>query len=219
MYMLCADLVDKRCLVVGGGAVATRKVEKLIKSGAAVTVVAPDSSIVLQRLAQEGRVRWLNRGFAPEDVEGMALVFAATDNHTVNAQVVKAAKASTVKGAWVNVADAPSEGDFSLPAIAARGDVTVSVSTDGASPALAAWLRDLVEEALPEGTQKLAELCRALRDGGIKPPDTGGWQKLFNSGILKDLAENDHAGVADKLDLTIGPGAVEVFNALMWEWK
>lgn len=219
MYTLCADLIGKRCLVVGGGAVATRKIEKLIKSGADVTVVAPDSSIVLQGLAEEGQLRWIKRVFAADDVAGMALVFAATDNHAVNAQVTKAAKASAGQGAWVNVADDPAEGDFSLPAVANRGEVTVTVSTDGASPALAAWLRDLLKEALPEGTEKLTELCRALRNEEVKPPDTEGWKKLFNSGILKDLAENDHTGAADKLNSTIGPRAVEVFNALMREKK
>ena len=216
MYTLCADLIGKRCLVVGGGDVATRKVEMLIKSGADVTVAAPDSSIVLRRLCQEGRVRLLEREFAPEDVDGMKLVFAATDDPSVNAEVTGAARKA---GAWVNVADAPAEGDFFVPAVVVRGDVTVSVSTDGASPALSAWLRDLVEDALPEGTEQLVELCRALRNEGVKPSDTGGWKKLFNSGILKDLAENDRKGAASKLESTIGPRAVEVFNELMREKK
>jgi precorrin-2 dehydrogenase/sirohydrochlorin ferrochelatase len=216
MYTLNVDLCGKRCLVVGGGAVATRKVETLIKSGADVTVTAPDSSIVLQGMAEEGRLRWEKRAFVASDVEGMTLVFAATDDPAVNLIVTRAAKE---EGAWVNVADAPAEGDFFVPAGLERGGVRVSVSTEGASPALAAWLRDRLNEALPEGVEQLAELCRALRSEGIKPNDTEGWKKLFNSGILRDLAQDDHDRVADKLNSTIGPRAVEVFLRSMRDKK
>lgn len=216
MYMLCAGLDGKRCLVVGGGNVATRKVTTLIKSGADVTVTAPDSSIVLRSMADAGTILLEQRHFISTDVKGMTLVFAATNDPSVNLNVAHAAKAA---GAWVNVADAPDEGDFSVPAVLELGEIKISVSTDGASPALSAWLRDRLDEALPEGVERLATLCRALRSEGVKPKDTEGWKKLFNSGILVDLAGNDDEGVAEKLELNIGPRAVEVFLRTIREKK
>lgn len=214
MYTLNALLGGKRCLVVGGGEVATRKVGNLIESGAHVTVTAPDFSVELLELGRQDKVELVERPFEPVDVEGMSLIFAATDDPATNAEVAAAARGA---GAWVNVADAPELGDFFVPASVKRGAVEVSVSTAGASPALAAWLRDLVGKALPKGVEELAELCRELRAKGAGPPDREGWKNLFNSGILTNFARGDREGVAFKLEVTLGRRAVEVYLAMKRE--
>jgi cobalt-precorrin 5A hydrolase/precorrin-3B C17-methyltransferase len=137
-------------LVVGGGAVGERKVAGLLAAGAAVRLISPQATAQLADWAEAGRIRWEARAYrAGELAEADApplLVFAATDQRAVNAQVASEAQA---QGRLCNVADVPEEGTFHLPALQREAGLTIAVSTDGTSPArarqvrdqLAAWLR------------------------------------------------------------------------------
>ena len=133
-YPVFLDLTGLPVLVVGGGPVALRKATGLFEAGAAVTVVAPD---VVDGVAEIATVE--RRAYATDDLTGMRLVFTATDDPAVNAQVAADARAA---GVFVNSADDPDNCTFILPAIARRGSLTVAVSTGGVSPALASRLRD-----------------------------------------------------------------------------
>jgi precorrin-2 dehydrogenase len=137
-------------LVVGGGPVAARKVAGLASAGATVRVVAPDITTDLER-AQVGEIH--QRPYEPGDLDGVRLVVTATGRPDVDAAV---AADATAAGIWVNAADQPDDCTFILPAVARNGPLTVAVSTDGESPALARRLRDRAAELLTDEAATLA---------------------------------------------------------------
>ena len=142
-YPIMLDLTDVPVLVVGGGRVAQRKVEGLLRARADVTVVAPRIDDGVRALP----VRLVERTYEPSDLEHVRLVITATDEAAVNAAVSADA---TRRGIWVNSADDPANCTFTLPAVARDGEVTVAVATGGASPALASHLRGEIEAWLGE---------------------------------------------------------------------
>ena len=160
MYPIVVRLQGRRCLVVGGGRVALRKVEGLMAAGALVSVVAPAVEEGIALLAREGVVTVEERPYRAEDVAGAWLVFAATDDPAVQQAVFDDAERA---GVWVNAADEPERCAFFLPAVHRRDPVLVAVSTQGASPALAGWLRDRLAAALPVRLEALVAALRAER--------------------------------------------------------
>jgi siroheme synthase-like protein len=142
-YPIMLDLTDVPVLVVGGGRVAQRKVEGLLRARADVTVVAPRIDDGVRALP----VRLVERTYEPSDLDHVRLVITATDEAAVNAAVSADA---TRRGIWVNSADDPANCTFTLPAVARDGEVTVAVATGGASPALASHLRGEIEAWLGE---------------------------------------------------------------------
>jgi siroheme synthase-like protein len=150
-YPIFVDLHEVPVVVVGGGRVGARKIDGLAAAGARVRLVARAVSDQVD-LAAVTDVR--RRDFVPEDLDGARLVITATGVGEVDAAVAAAARR---RGVWVNAADQPADCDFILPAIARAGRVAVAISTDGASPALAGWLRDRVAEQLTERVARLAD--------------------------------------------------------------
>lgn len=158
---LLMHVEGRRVVVVGGGGVAARKVATLLRSGADVTVVAPDLHAELRRLATEGAIRVEERLFrGGDDVDGAFLVFAATNDRAVNATVVEQARAA---GALSSSADDPSSSDFYSPSVARSGEIEVFISTGGASPALAAAIRGRIERAVGPEFDAIAAVLRHLR--------------------------------------------------------
>jgi siroheme synthase-like protein len=155
-YMVCLDLQDKRCLVVGGGRVATEKAAGLVAVGASVTVVAPELDEELTALP----VEVARRPFTASDVVGRFLVIAATNDRLVNRGVSAAARDRNIP---CNVADDPELCSFILPAVVREGPIVAGVSTGGASPALAQRLRDEIAELVTARHADLAERLAALR--------------------------------------------------------
>lgn len=150
--MACLDLRGRDCLVVGGGRVATEKVQGLLDCEARVTVVAPQVDDELRRLP----VRIVQRPFEAADAANRFLVIAATSDRAVNVEVAAAS-------GLCNVADDPELCNFILPAIVRRDPIVVGVSTGGASPALAQRIRrDIAELVGPEHAE-LARRLAALR--------------------------------------------------------
>ena len=141
-YPAFLDLRDRRCLVVGGGAVAERKVEALRDAGARVVVVSPTLTAALDALAAAGSIEHRARRFRRHDTRGCALVVAATGVGTVDDAVAAAARRVR---ALVNVVDRPAACDFILPSVLRRGDLQIAVSTGGKSPALAREIRRRLE--------------------------------------------------------------------------
>jgi len=205
-YPLFAKLTDKPCLVVGGGAVGERKVEDLRLAGARVTVISPELTPHLAELAGAGKIRHLAEAFREEQVAGMALVMAATDDPEVNARVSAAAQA---RGIWVNVADAPEFCTFIVPAQVRRGDLTVAISTGGASPALARKLREELQEHFgPEYLPYLALLkavrVRLLEDRRGQPENARLFHRLVDSPLLEAVARGDRARIVALLGEVLG---------------
>lgn len=158
LYPLALKLSGRRCLVVGGGAVAGRKVASLLECGADVVVVAPDATDQIRAWAASRRIKLMDRPFEPSDVAGALIVIAATDDSRVNSAVADAARAS---GALVNVVDVPDLCDFYVPASVTRGDLQITISTGGSSPALAKRIRiDLERQFGPEYESYLELLAR-----------------------------------------------------------
>ena len=159
LYPIFLNLDGKRCVVVGGGAVANRKARKLLQARAEVVAISPEVKPELESVATEVRRRPYREG----DLEGASLVFAATNRREINAAVTREARG---RGIPVNVADEPSEGDFALPSVLRRGQLQVAVSTGGASPTLARRVRNELESAFGSEWAGVVEaLGRARRDG------------------------------------------------------
>ena len=195
-YPVFLTVSDRRCLVVGGGAVALRRVEGLVAAGARVRVVAPR---VLDRLRQLEDVTVEERPYRRGEAAGHGLVVAATDDPTVNQAVSDDGDAA---GVWVNRADDAAAGSFSVPAVARRGPVVVAVTTGGRSPSLAAWLRRHVEDELGPEHVTLLELVserrRAQRvEPGVSHP--GSWQELLDSGMLELIRAGRIAEARERL--------------------
>ena len=135
------DLRGALVVLVGGGAVGARKLRGLLAVGAAVRLISPAVTPELRTLAAGGAIVWHARAYQPGDLAGARLVFAATDQRAVNAQVADDAAAL---GLLCNVADDPRAGDFHLPAVYREPGLLVAVSTAGANPARAKQLRDQI---------------------------------------------------------------------------
>ena len=142
-YPMFVDIQGKRCLVVGGGEIATRKVQGLLDANALVVVVSPALCEALATLAARGLITYQCRPFRADDVLGCTLVIGATDQAEVNAAVCNAARAHDV---WVNIVDTPEACDFIAPALVRRGALQIAISTGGHSPTLAKRIRMQLEE-------------------------------------------------------------------------
>jgi siroheme synthase-like protein len=190
-YPVNLVLAGRSVLVVGGGPVATSKVEGLLDGGAdRITVVAPDVTEDLATLGREGVVRVERRPYASPEAGAHRLVVTATSDRAVNRQVFLDADAA---GVWVNSADDPANCTFTLPARVRRGTLLVTVATGGHSPALATWLRRRFEAEFGPEYDALVELLSAEREH-IKAQgrSTEGlkWQEALDGGLL-DLLRAD----------------------------
>jgi uroporphyrin-III C-methyltransferase/precorrin-2 dehydrogenase/sirohydrochlorin ferrochelatase len=153
------DLRGQRCVVVGGGEIAARKVHLLVRAGARVSVIAPQlESAVREQLGDA--VRHEAREYAASDLVDAVLVIAATDRRGVNAQVSRDAR---VRGLPVNVVDDPELCSVIVPALVDRSPVLVAIGTSGSAPVLARLLRGRLEAQLPAAYGELAQLCAELR--------------------------------------------------------
>lgn len=157
---LCFDLRGRRVLLVGGGAVAARKGALLVRAGAQLRVVAPDIDSELRRLVQpEGE--WRRRGFVPQDLEGVVLAVAATDDPTINRAVSEAAREHAIP---INVVDEPALCSFVFPAILDRDPLTIAISSGGASPVLVRRLKAQLDRTIPARFGDLARLLGRYRE-------------------------------------------------------
>jgi precorrin-2 dehydrogenase/sirohydrochlorin ferrochelatase len=156
-YPVMLNIKGKLCVVIGGGAVAERKIAGLLEAGGHVRIVSPRLVPTLLHMARQGRLEWHPREAAESDLEGAALVFAATDNPAVNRRIAASARES---GIPVNVADAGETGDFVLPAVLRRGPFVLTASLSGAGPALAARV---IRELADRYGEEYAEYAEALR--------------------------------------------------------
>jgi len=159
-YPVVLDLGGRLVLVVGGGAVAERKVEALRAAGASITVVSPRVSARLAKMADDGDIRVRRRAYRRSDLRGVVVVFAATDDRNVNAAVATDSRRRRI---WVNAADDPDHCDFILPSVLRRGSLLVSVTTGGRSPALARIVREELERLLGSDYALLTDLAGDVR--------------------------------------------------------
>ena len=160
-YIACLKLTGRRCVVVGGGEIGLEKVEGLLACDGNVTLIAPEAIDPLRELAAEGSIKWGQRTYAgPEDLEGVFIVIAATNDTDVNIRVYEDAERRAM---LVNVVDVPPLCNFILPAIFRTGPLAIAISTAGASPALAKRIKAQIAEEYGAPYARLAELLNEVR--------------------------------------------------------
>jgi precorrin-2 dehydrogenase/sirohydrochlorin ferrochelatase len=202
-YPVIFQIQDQLCVVVGAGPVGLRKVRGLLAAGARVRLI---TSALPARDLQE--VQLVLRPYRRGDLAGARLVFAATDDPVLNAAIAADAHAA---GIPVNCADDPEHGDFTLPAVLRRGELTVAVSTGGGSPALAATLRDRLEDLLGPEWALVVELAAGLRRLWLTLPTDSEYnrqvlRRLIDRGLPQRMAAGDTAGADRLLAEVVGTG-------------
>lgn len=196
VYPVNLVVAGRRCVVVGGGAVAARKVDGLAAAGAQVTVIAPRVDPSIRTLAG---VTVFEREYRTGDLDGAWLAVAATDDAGVNRSVHADGEAARV---WVNAVDDPPACSFTLPAVVRQGPVVVAVSTSGYSPALAGWIREKVAEQLGPEVALLAEWLSEAREemkaGGRSTEDVD-WRTALDSDMLELIRTGQLALARERL--------------------
>jgi uroporphyrin-III C-methyltransferase/precorrin-2 dehydrogenase/sirohydrochlorin ferrochelatase len=186
------DLKGKRCLVIGGGDVAARKVSLLFRAGAEVKVISPELCESLQNRVANGEISHEARSFEDADIDACVLIVAGTDDQAVNKRVSELAHAKCIP---VNVVDQPALCSFIVPSIIDRSPVQVAVSTGGASPVLARLLRARLETLIPSAYGRLASLMNEFRDKvKSKLADEGKRRRFWEDVAQGSIAELIFAG-------------------------
>lgn len=205
-YPVFLELAGRACVVIGGGAVAERKIEGLLAAGASVTVVSPALTGRLDGLAREGRIRHVGRGYTPGDLAGHQLAFVAAADGGVSAAV---AREGRERGVWVNAADDPARCDFILPAVIQRGALVVAVATGGSSPALSRAVREELEAYFTPDYAVLAEIAaevrRELRERALNP-DGQAWREALDADLRRLIAEGRREEAKARLVRRLGAG-------------
>lgn len=189
-YPVFWDIADKKCVVVGGGEVAARKVKRLLNCGAKVSVVSPQLNPELAALKDADRITHIAGEYLNEFISGSALVIGATDDEKTNLLISRDARE---KGIPVNIVDDPQKCDFILPSIVERGDLVIAIGTGGKSPALARHLREELESLYGAEYDIFLQILGDLRSQMIKNAGAGrSWfDALISSEILELIRKKD----------------------------
>jgi len=188
-YPIFVDLRDKQVVVVGGGMVAARKVESLLKAGAKVRVIAPD---IAEEIASFNEVAIERRGYEEDDLEDAFLVIAATGDEKTNRAVSEEASERRI---FCNVVDRPELCSFIVPSIVERGPIKIAVSTGGFSPALSRRLRMLIGNCFGDEYVTLAKILGMIRPLVRSHPGTfDDHRRIFELLIDSELIDAVRAG-------------------------
>lgn len=155
------NISNRLCLVIGGGDIATRKVNMLLKANGQIRLVSPSVCAELQAMIAANKIQHLEAEFEPSQLEGACLVIAATDDEAVNEAVSMAAKAQNIP---VNVVDAPALCTFTMGSIIDRSPIVIAVSSEGNAPVLARYIRTKIETMLPSAYGRIAAIAGEFRD-------------------------------------------------------
>jgi len=211
LYPLFAALTDRTVLVVGGGDVAERKSAALLAAGARVRVGSPALNARLAGWAADGRIAHLPGAFSDEWLDDVWLVIAATDNADVNRRVAAAAHARRI---WANVVDDAALSSFHVPAVVDRAPLIVAISSGGAAPMLARWLRERLEILLDHALGPLAMLLQRKR-GAIRARHRdlrerrSFYERLFASRIWQSLRSANTAAAERELNRTLSQSQIQ----------
>lgn len=205
-YPVYLDLRNRPCFVIGGCGMAEEKVRGLLESRARVTVISPDLSEELNRMAAEGRIDWISRRFRRGDLRTACLVIVVGQPPAVTDAVWEETRGRNI---LVNTLDDVPHCDFIAPAIVRRGDLTVAISTGGKAPVMAVRLRQKLERELGEEHARFLELAGKVR----KPlaqlwPDFATrkelWYRLIDSDVIHLLRRGDEATALNRFEEILG---------------
>ena len=189
-YPVSLNIQGKRCVVIGGGKVALRKVKMLLDCGANVSVTSPKPHPDIAKLSKERAIHLIQREYETQDLKGAVIAIVCTDVKEVNRKVADEAKKA---GILVNVADDPEPSDFIIPAFFRRVNLTVAVSTSGVSPALARKIRTKLEKSFGEEYASLlsliGEVRSTLKEKGYIV-DAEAWQEALDIDLLIQLVRS-----------------------------
>ncbi len=208
LYPVNLAISGRLCLVIGGGKVATRKVQSLLACGALIRVISPEVDGQLAQLAKAGLLEWQQREYLSGDLQDAKLVFAATDNRKIQNQIVAEANGS---GILVNVIDMPEACTFQVPASFRQGELLITVATGGGSPALAARIRKDLEASYGPEYGSFLSLMAALRKEVVAKSDAQLEHKkvfgrILDSDILNCIREQKWADLEALLRDILPPG-------------
>ncbi len=185
MYPVSLNISGKLCVIIGGGRVAARKVSGLLAAQAKIRIISPKLIPELKLLAADNRLEWLERAYRTGDLAGALLVYAATDSPEVQQQVVLEAEQN---GQLVNVIDTPGRCSFQVPAVVRRGDLVLTVSTNGTSPAVSARIRHELESCFGQEYAYLLRLMAHLREHILASDlDCSERKMIFKKILHKDI--------------------------------
>ena len=205
-YPILVNLRGQKAVVVGGGKVAERKIQTLLRCEAVVQVVSRDLTGTLQQYVEEGKITYLGDAFRESQLDGAFMVIAATDDPELNRKVSLAAKRQNL---LINAVDQPEDCNFIVPSILQRGDLIIAVSTSGKSPALARKIRQELEATFGDEYQSLLVIMGRLRkeilSSGLSSEENRAiFMALADSGLLKALEKRDWDEVAAILSKAFG---------------
>lgn len=205
-YLPLFHKLDKqKCLLIGGGSVATRKARLLLDAHASVTVISPTISDELSQLAANNGISYLERSFSPNDTLGFSLIICATNDESTNAQVSAEAQSNKIP---VNVVDQPQLCSFIFPAIVDRSPMTIAISSGGVAPVLSRLVRAKLETFLPHTLGQLASLAAECRQtvknhfSNIKQRRIF-WENVFNGPIAELSYQGKHDEAKNELLQTL----------------
>ena len=207
-YPVNLDIQNRKCLVVGGGSVSTRKVMTLLECGAIITVVSPDVTEELLELAEKKMIELKKRHYEASDMNGIFLVIGATDNEELNWQINKDAERQYK---LCNIADRPEACNFILPSIVNRGNLVIAISTSGKSPAFAKKMRQDLEKQFGEEYDEFLQLMGAIRKKALSEkhePEAHKhlFEQLINRGLVDMVRNHDEERINSLLLELFGKG-------------
>lgn len=218
---LFADLKGRSVLIVGGGTVAARKVEALMKAGALIHLAAPKLNPALQVLADQSQIMWLGPSFEESQLDRVWLVIAATNDAELNRRVSSAAESRRI---WANVVDERQLCTFIFPSIINRNPIQIAVSSGGTAPVLARLLREKLEALLPQNLGAMASIADRWRDR-VKAKLSAAaqrrhfWENLFTHPTFLRLNESHQTAEAEAFvarqlnNIQTGTGEVALVGA------
>lgn len=209
-YPVYLDIKERRCLVVGGGRVGTRKVRTLLRCGAKVTVISPEVTDQLAALAEQDCIDLVQRDYRSEDLDRVFLVIGATDDQAFNRRIHRDAEAAQK---LCNIADQPALCNFVLPSIIQQGDLSIAISTAGKSPAFAKHLRRRLQDQFGPEYGDMIDLMGNIRSrllAAEHAPEAHKplFEQLIQSGLLDMIKAKDHQGINLLLNEVLGPDYV-----------
>lgn len=206
-YPAYLDIKGRRCLVVGGGQVGTRKVGTLLQCGAKVTVISHEATSELSSMAAQGRVDLQLRDYRSDDLDHMFLVIGATDDQELNRRIHRDAEAAQ---RLCNIADQPEQCNFVLPSIINQGNLSIAISTAGKSPAFAKFLRRQLQGQFGPEYGRMLDLMGAVRSRLLAEEHAPEqhkplFEKLIHGGLLEMIKGNNHEQINALLESVLGP--------------
>ena len=210
MYPVALELTGRTCVLVGGGAVATRKIADLLDADAKIIVISPVITAALQELVAKGQIHWVSQSYRTGSLKpyNPLIVIAATDRPEVNRQVATEARAM---GALVNIADSSAASDFHNMTSLHRPPLTVAIHTDGTSPALAHYLREVIDDALGDEYTTLADWLGGLRPQITQQITSQSQRKAFYRAVI-------HSDALTLLQQGQTEAAYEQLQTMVQEW-